>query len=712
MVSHKEPFTGVPRSSAALLASPDGARLLVYGGREALLLSVPDLRPLARLQVRGGAARSASWSADGRRLALSGPGGVEVFDALEGGRLLTLPELSGPTLLSPNGDRVAATGPGERLMITRVKGGPRLVVQLGVAAGRRASVNPAAWSPDGEQLALSCTGYGAEGIEHAVELRCARSGRLLANLSGERAPCWGEDLSLLTVAPEADEVRMRRGLGEGQGPARLNASPLGDARLDLRRARLAWAGVDGLLAWELRGYGGLRLLHPGAEPGPPSDGLPAVVDATPCGEGIVALLRADDRGVELRDAWTWERLAALGPAAELRHAALGPDGDWLLAAIDAEPRLLLTWSLSQDRALGRWPGAGPPLALSPDGATLAFTQSEECVSLWDARRARLLRTLRGHEGRIWELAWCPDGEHLASAGEDERVMTWNIRQDAPLHVLSEEDGEHVGAPTLCFSPELGLLAVQALRDEPEPPHVLNLYTGELRSLPEGAGALVSWLDDEQLLCLNPDEPGILESWSWEDGAVTDGCDVGGDGVVSVEVTAGRVAFASPGEQIGVWTPGGGEARLLDLEPEPASWTLAQDGSLAVLSRAEELSVWEPGQSEPRFRFDGVCAFAPAPVGGGYWIAGRGHLIELSAGGGPERSLEGPAEHAPLGVSVSMDGRRVCTWDRRSVLIWSAEAPPRRLFLSAEGGLVEASALEGPVVEVRARPGWADLHLLD
>lgn len=708
-----EPFTGAPRGASGLAASPDGERLLVYGGQEALLLSAPELRPVARIQLDPGPVWAAGWSADGRRLALSTPGGVVVLDAVSGQRVASLPELSGPAALSPDGARVAAAGRGDRLMVTSVQDGPRALSALGASAGRRGTASPEAWCGDGARLAVSCTGHGPGGVSHEVTIWEPGPSRRLACFAGERTPLWDPRGRLLTVAPGEGALRVREGsLGEA-GLAELRSEPLGVEPGELSRARLSWS-PDGewLLAWRLRGRGGLRVLRPGSKPGPPSPRLGALADATPCGPDRVALLRAADRGVELRDAWTWEKLSELAAATELRHVSMGPDGTWALIAYDGDPQGLILWSLEGDGLLARWPGAGPPLALSPDGGMLAFAAEEDAVALWDVRRRRSGGTLRGHDGRVWELDWAPDGQLLASAGADQQVLTWSLDQEEPLHVLAADtELAATGAPSLCFSPERGLLAVQAQDDELEPPAVLDPASGDLLALPEGAGALVAWLDDERLLCLHPEEPGILECWRWEDGAVVDACEVGGDGALSVEVSAGRVLFSTADGDLGLWEPEGGPTWTLDFDEPPVSWNLWRSGALAVLGRRGSLRVWNGTGEDPLFTLEGVAAFAPHPLDRSLWVAREGELVRVGASGEVARRWAGPEGHRPAGVSVSGDGRRACTWDRRSVQLWGPEGAEQQLFVTAEGLLVEAEQVSGPAVRVSRQGAWSWLELV-
>ena len=62
---------------------------------------------------------------------------------------------------------------------------------------------------------------------------------------------------------------------------------------------------------------------------------------------------------------------------------------------------------------------------SPDGNTLASTD-RNVIHLWDAHSGELLRTLTGHIGYIYSIAFSPDGRTLTSGGRDGTMLLWKI----------------------------------------------------------------------------------------------------------------------------------------------------------------------------------------------------------------------------------------------------------------------------------------------
>ena len=62
---------------------------------------------------------------------------------------------------------------------------------------------------------------------------------------------------------------------------------------------------------------------------------------------------------------------------------------------------------------------------APDGKHIAVGTNNAEVQIWDASRARKVRTLKGHEARVGALAW--NGTQLATGSRDTTVMTHDVR---------------------------------------------------------------------------------------------------------------------------------------------------------------------------------------------------------------------------------------------------------------------------------------------
>ncbi|MFE6187678.1 trypsin-like peptidase domain-containing protein [Streptomyces sp. NPDC056465] len=147
--------------------------------------------------------------------------------------------------------------------------------------------------------------------------------------------------------------------------------------------------------------------------------------------------------------------------------AFGPDGRTLISGSgDGAAR---TWDIASGRQRGKpFVGhggptvGGLPLALSPDGRTLALDASDPgsddfAVRLWDvASGEQRGELLTGEEGAVMSMAFSPDGKTLASGDFNDTIRLWDAASGKPLR--GPLGGHGAWVTSLAFSPDGRTLA--------------------------------------------------------------------------------------------------------------------------------------------------------------------------------------------------------------------------------------------------------------
>jgi WD40 repeat protein len=131
--------------------------------------------------------------------------------------------------------------------------------------------------------------------------------------------------------------------------------------------------------------------------------------------------------------------------------AFSPDGQ-TLATSDAEGEIRL-WQVADGKPLftcreehNHWVWS---ITFSPDGQTLASSNEDKVIRLWDVNTGQCLQELQGHTNWVFSVAFSPDGQLLASGSEDQTVKLWDILSGECLHTLQGHSG---GIHSIAFSP--------------------------------------------------------------------------------------------------------------------------------------------------------------------------------------------------------------------------------------------------------------------
>ncbi|MEU4533973.1 caspase family protein [Streptosporangium sp. NPDC023825] len=139
--------------------------------------------------------------------------------------------------------------------------------------------------------------------------------------------------------------------------------------------------------------------------------------------------------------------------------AHSPDGKTL--AVSETDGTIRLWDVATHHPIGA-PLTGhqevvPSVAFSPDGRTLASAGLDGTVRLWDVATHRSIGVpLTGHSAFVWTVAFSPDGNTLASAGTDKTIRLWDI--SAHRQLGAPLTGHQGAVYAIAYSPDGRTLA--------------------------------------------------------------------------------------------------------------------------------------------------------------------------------------------------------------------------------------------------------------
>lgn len=103
-----------------------------------------------------------------------------------------------------------------------------------------------------------------------------------------------------------------------------------------------------------------------------------------------------------------------------------PDSRSVIVHSGSAIHLFDTASGKEIRKIEKSSWMGHPLALSPDGKTLAYLESRHVLSLWDLSTGRQLHSSIRHTEFIRSIVFFPDGKRLASSDFFGNLIVWDI----------------------------------------------------------------------------------------------------------------------------------------------------------------------------------------------------------------------------------------------------------------------------------------------
>lgn len=253
-------------------------------------------------------------------------------------------------------------------------------------------------------------------------------------------------------------------------------------------------------------------------------------------DGKTLVTASDDLSVKFWDVDSGQERfapALIGLRFPIHRVEWSSDGQLLVTSELSEKRdagKITIWNLPSGLMQREWVGHFA-LALSPDGRTLATTNWDKVVRLWDIASGQERTVLRGHAGIVLTGMFSGDGKLFATGSDDMTVRIWD--PDEGVETMAFNRSMHNSVHSVAWSPDHKLLAIGYDDGEThlwEPKS--RLLLGTLKSgarvravrFTRDGGTLASASDDGTIRLIDcskacaaaspPDQPSVVRSISF------------------------------------------------------------------------------------------------------------------------------------------------------------------------------------------------------
>ena len=312
--------------------------------------------------------------------------------------------------------------------------------------------------------------------------------------------------------------------------------------------------------------------------------------------------------------------------------AFSPDGHYLAAGNDTVAVLKVGTGEPAFFLPGYRVGTAV-VAWSPDAKLLATAGKDHLISLWEAGSWRKLAVLKGHQARIWRLAFSPDGRTLASSAfrlGDGTLRLWDVAGRRERAVARPQTST---VRNLAFTPDGQSLIAAGYGD------IMNVdpLTGQERWRIRESGYSLSLSPDGRWIAV-AGKPGTFS-------------------LRLVELASKRIKWTTRAHNDEIWTV-----------------TFSPDGkTIATASWDGTARLWSATTGQEIFRYDipGVAwdvAFSP---NGRYWTVGsgsasRGEVTLFEAA--TDAEINAPPGSHPATLQPELEPDKSEVWRQRAEVL--------------------------------------------
>ncbi|CCA76115.1 hypothetical protein PIIN_10115 [Serendipita indica DSM 11827] len=376
------------------------------------------------------------------------------------------------------------------------------------------------------------------------------------------------------------------------------------------------------------------------------------------------------RGLE--DAYPEVPSSLRGHDEPVTAVTLSPDGARIVSS--SSDNTIRFWDADSGQPLGEplrgHGGSVTAVTFSPDGSRIVSSSNDKTLRLWDANTGQPVGgPLRGHEDVVLAVAFSPSGQRIASGSQDKTIRLWNA--DTGRSLGEPLRGHEGSVNTVAFSPD-SLRVVSGSRD-----NMIRFWdanTGQSLGEPvrghEGSVNVVTFSrDGSQLISGSRDN--TIRLWDPESGQSL------GDPFRGHEGWVNTVAFSPDGSRV---VSGSRDNTIRLVERWVNTVTFSPDGSRIVSGSSDKtIRLWnaETGQSlgEPHHGHeDWVRAVAFSPDGSQIVSSSNDTTIRLwdeASGQSLGNPLYGHKDWV-LSVAFSPSGLQIVSGSNdKTIRLWDA-----------------------------------------